>query len=71
MLVHEEEDERLVGLIRVVLVGPAQVGLILFFFSFYFQFLFLLFGLTLIFNSDSNDFIKNMKYILFGKLVIN
>ena len=60
VLVHEEEDERLVGLIRVVLVGPAQVGLILFFlfFSFYFQFLFLLFGLTLIFNSDSNDFRK-------------
>ena len=59
MLVHEEEDERSVGLIRVVLVGPAQVGLIpFFFFSFYFQFLFLLFGLTLIFNSDSNDFRK-------------
>ena len=60
MLVHEEEDERSVGLIRVVLVGQAQVGLILFFlfFSFYFQFLFLLFGLTLIFNSDSNDFRK-------------
>ena len=74
MLEVEDDHEQMlgsVGLVRVLLVGPAQVGLIplfFLFFSFFFCFYYLNSLLKSVFIPKISE---KYEYIIFGKLVIN